>query len=102
MVNNLISNALKYSGDSKPVELNLSRDDTRMILRFKDEGIGIPQDDMNHLFEPFHRAANVGTISGTGLGLNIVKKIVEMHAGTIVPQSTVGVGTTFTVQLPLV
>ncbi|MBK8024029.1 MAG: HAMP domain-containing histidine kinase [Chloroflexi bacterium] len=63
-------------------------------------GIGIPDADLKHLFEPFHRASNVGAISGTGLGLSITKEAVVMHGGTIEVKTEIGVGTTFTVRLP--
>ncbi len=65
----------------------------------QDEGIGIPKADQNQLFSSFHRATNVGTISGTGLGLPIVKKSVELHAGKIVVESEVRAGTTFIVRV---
>ena len=67
----------------------------------RDEGIGIPEADQKHLFEPFHRAANVGDVSGTGLGLVIVKESVELHGGTVSVESQVDVGTTLIVTLPI-
>jgi signal transduction histidine kinase len=66
-----------------------------------DHGIGIPQEDQSRLFEAFHRAANVGQIQGTGLGLLIVKRCVELHRGTIRFESQEGKGTIFIVHLPL-
>ena len=66
-----------------------------------DRGIGIPADDLPHLFESFHRARNVGNISGTGLGLNIVKESIEQQGGTISVESEVGCGTTFRVVIPV-
>ncbi|MBW4668271.1 MAG: hypothetical protein KME60_12815 [Cyanomargarita calcarea GSE-NOS-MK-12-04C] len=63
--------------------------------------IGIPPEDMPYMFESFHRASNVGNISGTGLGLAIVKKCIDVHQGEIVVKSELGVGTTFTVSLPM-
>ncbi|MBE2267633.1 MAG: sensor histidine kinase, partial [Anaerolinea sp.] len=74
--------------------------DGKITLRITDQGIGIPPESLKHLFEPFHRAGNVGAISGTGLGLPIAKEAVELHAGTIAVESQVGVGTTFIVALP--
>jgi signal transduction histidine kinase len=62
--------------------------------------IGIPEADIEHLFEPFHRGANVGTISGTGLGLVITKESIELHAGEITVESQLNQGTTFTVRVP--
>jgi signal transduction histidine kinase len=70
------------------------------LFRVADQGIGIPPDEISHLFESFHRASNVGDIQGTGLGLAIVKNAVEIHGGTIAVESRLGAGTTFTVRLP--
>jgi signal transduction histidine kinase len=81
--------------------VNLTDTGEILVLTVHDEGIGIPITDMNHLFEPFHRATNVGEIVGTGLGLSIVKEAVELHSGTVTVTSQVGVGTTFTVKLPV-
>ncbi len=100
VIYNLVSNALKYSPAEKSVQIDLSCDDGEIMLRVKDEGIGIPEEDLKHLFEPFHRGSNVGTISGTGLGLSITQHAVELHGGTILPEGHVGPGTTFTVRLP--
>jgi signal transduction histidine kinase len=66
-----------------------------------DQGIGIPEEDQRRLFEGFHRAGNVGNIPGTGLGLTIVKKSVDLQGGTITVTSQVGLGTTVTITLPL-
>jgi signal transduction histidine kinase len=71
------------------------------MLKVEDEGIGIPEADLKYLFEPFHRAANVGAISGTGLGMVITKEAVELHGGRIAVESQVGTGTSFTVVIPL-
>jgi signal transduction histidine kinase len=101
IINNLVSNAIKYSPSEKPIIINLQYVNATLILKVTDEGIGIPPDDLKHLFEPFHRAANVGTISGTGLGLVITKEAIELHGGTILVESAIGIGTTFTVNIPL-
>ncbi|HAA26414.1 MAG TPA: ATP-binding protein [Cyanobacteria bacterium UBA8553] len=74
---------------------------TDVVFQIADSGIGIPTEDLGQLFESFGRASNVGTIQGTGLGLAIAKKSVDLHGGTIAVESEVGVGTTFTVMLPL-
>lgn len=100
VITNLISNAVKYSPASQTVWVVLERRGGGVVLCVRDAGIGIPAADMNHLFEPFHRAHNVGAISGTGLGLAISKEAVEMHGGTISVESEVDVGTTFCVHLP--
>ncbi len=98
---NLLSNALKYSVPEKPVHMELKQEAEQVMVSVSDEGIGIPVDDLKHLFEPFHRAANVGSISGTGLGLSIARRAVELHGGAISVASRVGEGTTILVTLPL-
>jgi PAS domain S-box-containing protein len=101
IIGNLLSNAIKYSPQGSQVKFDLACDQDQAILRIQDEGIGIPVKDQQHLFKSFHRGSNVGTISGTGLGLAIVKISVDLHGGQIAVESEVGVGTTFTVTLPL-
>jgi PAS domain S-box-containing protein len=98
---NLISNAVKYSPEGETVVVRLRRNGVDAICSIIDRGIGIPEKDMEHLFEAFNRASNVGDIPGTGLGLVIVKRCVEFHGGTISIDTTPGQGTTFAVTLPL-
>jgi signal transduction histidine kinase len=98
---NLLTNAVKYSAPGTPVEFRLERQGSRAIWRVRDRGIGIPEADVARLFSAFHRGGNVGHISGSGLGLVIVKRCVELHGGTIELQSKVGQGTTVTVSLPV-
>jgi PAS domain S-box-containing protein len=95
VVSNLISNAIKYSPEKKKVYVDLVIEKEKFMLRVSDEGIGIPKKDIDYLFVPFHRASNVGTISGTGLGLPITKQAVELHKGIISVESEINVGTTF-------
>ncbi len=102
IINNLISNAIKYSPSDKPVKVSLVCKDSVCIVTVADQGIGIPEADLKHMYEPFHRATNVGTISGTGLGLIITRKAVELHGGTIAIHSKVGIGTTITLEIPVV
>ncbi len=97
---NLLSNAIKYSPKGTHVLFYLDFSDD-IIFTFKDKGIGIPDDDLKSLFEPFHRATNVGDVYGTGLGLAIVKKAVEAHGGDIKVESKMGEGTTFIVNIPV-
>ena len=99
-IGNLLHNALKYSPPDKVVHIALAEEGGQITLRIVDEGIGIPAEDLPHLFEPFHRAANVGAIHGTGLGLAIAKEAIELHGGAIAVESRVGVGTAFIVSLP--
>lgn len=98
---NLLSNAVKYSPDHSPVTLTLTCTAQETTFQVSDRGIGIPSADQAQLFDAFHRANNVGNISGTGLGLVIAKRAAEAHQGRIACVSEVGVGTTFTVLLPL-
>jgi signal transduction histidine kinase len=100
-ITNLLSNAAKYSPDGGEIHVLLEREGHQAVVRIHDEGIGIPEADLPRLFEPFHRAGNVGEIGGTGLGLVIAKRAVELHGGSISVESTPGAGTTFTVRLPL-
>jgi PAS domain S-box-containing protein len=101
ILSNLLSNAIKYSPDGGNVYLALEFTSDRVILKVQDWGIGIPLMTQKQLFEPFHRGNNVRSISGTGLGLVVVKKCVDLHKGNINITSAVGVGTTCTVTLPL-
>ena len=97
---NLLSNAIKYSPQGGRVVFEVRREEGATVFRVADQGIGIPPDEIAHLFESFHRASNVGSIPGTGLGLAIVKNAVEVHGGHIAVESRLGAGTTFTVRLP--
>jgi PAS domain S-box-containing protein len=100
IVGNLLSNAIKYSPPGSTVRFELNCEKNGVILKIKDQGIGIPPEDQARMFEVFHRAKNVGTIQGTGLGLTIVKRSVDLHSGTITVESEVKAGTTFTIWLP--
>ena len=101
ILTNLLSNAIKYSPEGSAVTFDLICQDEKAIFDIKDEGIGISPEDQQRLFESFQRGSNVGKISGTGLGLTIVKKAVDLHGGQIAVKSEVGVGTTFSVAIPL-
>jgi len=99
---NLLSNAIKYSHPNTIVKISVSESDKEVIIAVKDQGQGIPADDIGKLFEPFVKA-NVRSTAGeqsTGLGLVICKKIAEAHGGRIWVESQVGVGTTFFVAIP--
>ena len=98
---NLISNASKYSDAGRNIHLTLKTTDKDFIFSVQDEGIGIPIEDQRHLFERFFRASNSGNIQGTGLGLNIVRRYVELLGGEISFASTPGTGSTFTVSIPI-
>lgn len=92
---NLISNAIKYSGEDTLIQFNSTVKEHELIIEVKDNGIGIPSAQMNNLFEPFFRAHNTGDIPGTGLGLNIVMRYVGLMNGTCTCKSEQNIGTTF-------
>jgi signal transduction histidine kinase len=100
--NNLISNAVKYNKEGGKAEITIDASDSEAILIFSDTGIGITKSDTENLFTEFVRIKNEKTrnISGSGLGLSIVKKVVELYHGTIKVDSTPDVGTVFTIRLP--
>ena len=101
ILTNLLSNAIKYSPQGGNIQFNLICDDDSVIFRIQDQGIGIPKEEQAELFTSFFRCSNIGNLPGTGLGLTIVKNAVELHGGQITVESEVGIGTTFTVILPL-
>ncbi|MDK2408735.1 hybrid sensor histidine kinase/response regulator [Aphanizomenon sp. PH219] len=101
IINNLLNNAIKYSIPGGTVLFELIKQEKTVILRFQDQGIGMSEKDQKKLFQPFHRGENVGIIPGSGLGLTIVQQCVIAHRGEITVNSQVGVGSTFTVTLPI-
>ena len=101
IINNLISNAVKYSLPPSPIEIKIELENNTVNLSVSDQGIGIPKKDFDMIFEPFYRGENTEHISGTGLGLSIIKKAVEMHKGEIIVESEEGKGSTFKIILPL-
>ncbi|MFE5322467.1 ATP-binding protein [Paenibacillus sp. NPDC056579] len=102
---NLINNCIKFTPDKGTIGIHLQRLADSAVIRITDTGIGIAQEDLEHIFERFYKADKSrnrsGKSNGSGLGLSIVKKIVEMHHGSIQVQSRLGEGTTFTVTLPI-
>jgi signal transduction histidine kinase len=94
---NLLSNAIKFSPDNAVINVSSKVDEKTIIIAVKDSGLGIPEDDKKHLFERFFRANNVTNIQGTGLGLHIVSKYVELMNGNIEVESELEKGTTFTI-----
>ena len=101
ILSNLLSNALKYSPAESAVDLVMTYNKNQIIFQVQDNGIGISLEDQSSIFEPFRRGINVGTIRGMGMGLAIVKRAVDLHGGTISVESETGLGTTFTVHLPV-
>ncbi len=102
VMDNLVSNAIKYTPSSGCVTLTVQNDPSQVVIRIADTGIGISADDLPHLFDAFYRVSHVQheDIEGSGLGLAIVKTIVEKHNGQIAVSSTPGQGSTFCITLP--
>ncbi|MCU7504628.1 MAG: PAS domain S-box protein [Ignavibacteria bacterium] len=100
IISNLLSNAVKYSPRGGKVILNVKAEDNNLLIDVIDEGIGIPEADKAKLYEPFHRAGNTTSIHGTGLGMSIVKRSVELHHGQISVESQENSGTSAHVILP--
>ncbi len=103
MVENLLFNAIKYSPNEKKIKIELTREGRHAVLRVSDTGIGIAEDELQKIFEPFYRSSRheAKQVGGTGLGLALVKQTVQAHQGKIHVQSELGKGSTFTVMLPL-
>jgi len=103
VVYNIIDNAIKYTPRGGEVHCTLVRSGKKAVIRVSDTGVGIPAEDLPHIFDRFYRVdkARSRETGGTGLGLSIVKQFVLLHGGTINAESTVGKGTTFVIELPL-
>jgi signal transduction histidine kinase/DNA-binding response OmpR family regulator len=103
LLNNLLTNAIKYSPTGTTIQVNLEENGDQLILQIIDQGFGIPAGDLPYIFDKFYRSGNIigSDIPGSGLGLAIVKSIVESHQGRIWVDSTVGKGSTFTVVFPI-
>lgn len=99
---NLVTNALKYSPPDSPVLVRVERREDEVAISVTDQGVGIPPEELPHLFERFYRAKTAGTAEGLGLGLYIARLIVEAHGGRVGAQSEVGKGSSFSLTLPLV
>lgn len=101
VLGNLLSNAIKYSPQGGRVEVRLTRDAQEVVVAVRDEGIGIAPEDLGRVFEPFRRTgASREAFQGVGLGLSVVRRIVEAHSGRIEVESTPGEGSVFRVHLP--
>ncbi len=101
ILSNLLSNAVKFSNSAGRIYFGAGQVDGKLIFEVKDEGIGIPDEDKERIFEPFDRGSNIGVIRGSGLGMSIVKKSLELHGGVIDFDSTLGKGTIFKVVIPI-
>ena len=98
---NLLSNAIKFSDEYKPIEVTVINSESKLLLQVRDQGIGIPKEDMPHLFSTFFRCKNAVHIQGTGLGLHIVKRYIDLLEGQITLSSQINEGTVFNVGLPI-
>lgn len=101
IVMNLLSNAIKFSPEDAVIRIGSTKSGSSLVLSITDQGLGISEEDQQHLFERFFRGANVTNIQGTGLGLHIVSKYSELMQGTITCDSALGSGTTFTITFQL-
>ena len=103
VLTNLLSNAIKFTPEGNDISLTCERDGQMARCSVRDTGIGIPAEELPHVFDKFHqvRAARTSKTKGTGLGLTIVKHLVDAHGGTISVESAVGEGTKFTFTLPI-
>ena len=101
VITNLLSNAVKYAPDAPFISVKAYTDGTDVVLCVKDDGLGIDKDELPKMFEQFFRAKTSTGIAGTGIGLHIVKQIIDHHGGSVSVESEVGVGSTFTVRLPI-
>jgi two-component system OmpR family sensor kinase len=97
---NLLSNAIKYSPGGGVIAVDAAMVDDEVVVAVADRGIGIPESDLNRLFERYHRGSNVSGIVGTGVGLYLVKMVVDMHGGAVTVESHEGDGARFTIRLP--
>jgi signal transduction histidine kinase len=100
MLKNLINNAFKYGSENEIPEVILEFESTCFKVKVVDHGIGIPEQEMKNLFQSFYRASNAENVQGTGLGLVIVKKLAEMHDGTVFAESLINQGSTFGFFIP--
>jgi len=98
---NLLSNAVKYTISDQPIHIDAVATDQHITIQVIDKGIGIPASDFVHLFERYYRGSNVSGIVGTGVGLYIVRMVVELHGGTVAVNSEEGRGSRFIVRLPM-
>ncbi len=102
ILNNIIANAIKYSPENSEIVFEAECRNDKILFMIKDQGIGIPDEDQDKIFQPFYRGKNVGTVTGTGLGMTIIKEIVELHEGSMEIQSEINEGTTIVIKLPLI
>ena len=101
LFSNLLSNAVKYSPDGGLIQVTAAQDGTQIAVVIEDHGIGIPETDRERVFERYYRGSNTSGIGGSGVGLSLVRTIVDLHEGTIALDSSEGEGSRFTIRLPV-
>ena len=99
-ISNIIDNGCKYSGDHTS-EISVNNENNNVIINFSDKGIGISEEELKMIFQPFYRAKNAIGTKGHGIGLSLVEKIITLHKGEITVKSEIMKGSTFTLSLPL-
>jgi signal transduction histidine kinase len=101
-IENLINNAVQYTRNVREVTVDVSASGKKVIVAVKDQGVGIPAEEIDEVFERFYRGGDAHTraVKGSGLGLTLVKEIAEAHGGTVHVESVVGQGSTFSIELP--
>ena len=102
VMSNLLENAAKYNREHGSISIVTGRDDNGVTVKIEDTGIGIPEEALSHIFEPFYRVdqSRSRAVGGAGLGLPLVKDIVEKHGGEVTVKSAAGEGTTFILRFP--
>ena len=98
---NLLTNAIKYSPNGGNIELTISTENDTIILSIVDNGIGIPEDEIKYIFDAFYGSKNHTGINGTGLGLNIIKRLLDVIGGTVSVESKIDEGAKFIVRIPI-
>ncbi len=102
ILTNLLTNAIKYSSVGEVIKIIVESNEGSIKFLIIDNGIGISEEDLSHLFEPFHRGKNVAEINGTGLGMSIIKRYIEIHGGTIEVKSELNKGTIVKLNIPII
>jgi two-component system phosphate regulon sensor histidine kinase PhoR len=100
---NLLANAMKYSGESRQIDLRLRRDSDEAVIDVTDRGLGIAEENRHRIFEKFYRVRSAETdrVPGAGLGLTLAMHAIKAHGGRLLVSSTLGMGSTFSIRLPL-
>lgn len=95
-----VSTAVKYSPDGGKIGITINSNKQHLMIEISDEGLGIPAEAVDKIFDSFYRSKNTGMVAGTGLGLAIVKRAVDLHNGVIIVSSKLNIGSSFLVKIP--